>query len=37
VQESFIRRYLMRVCSKDIATELLELTFGQSVYNGESM
>lgn len=28
---------LMRVCSKDIATELLELTFGQSVYNGESM
>ena len=28
---------LMRVCSKDIAAELLELTFGQSVYNGESM
>lgn len=28
---------LMRVSSKDIAMELLELTFGQSEYNGESM
>lgn len=28
---------LMRVCSKDIATELLELTFGEAKYNGENM
>ena len=28
---------LMRVCSKNIAGELLELTFGQKKYNGESM
>ena len=28
---------LMRVCSKDIAAELLELTFGQSLYHGENM
>lgn len=28
---------LMRVCSKDIASELLELTFGQSASNGDSM
>ena len=28
---------LMRVCSKNIAAELLELTFGQLTYNGESM
>lgn len=28
---------LMRVCSKDIATELLELTFGQARFNGACM
>lgn len=28
---------LMRVCSKTIAMELLELTFGQAKYNGESI
>ncbi len=28
---------LMRVCSKEIAMELLELTFGQEKYAGESM
>jgi len=28
---------LMRVCSKNIASELLEMTFGKGKYNGESM
>lgn len=28
---------LMRICSKRIASELLELTFGKEKYNGESM
>lgn len=28
---------LMRICSKRIASELLELTFGQEKYHGESM
>ena len=28
---------LIRVCSKDIASELMELTFTQIKYNGENM
>lgn len=28
---------LMRVCSKNIASELIEMTFGKGKYDGESM
>lgn len=28
---------LICVCSKDIATELLEVTFGQAKYNGKGI